>query len=72
MAIERHLQSRTAYLILDLGVQNGKQVTASKSFKVKDVATDENIYLVSMAMNELMENDLMRVELAERSGLANE
>ena len=72
MAIERHLQKKSAYLILDLGIQNGKQVVASKSFKVKETATDENVYLVVMAMGELMEDDLLRVEVAERVGLQYE
>lgn len=72
MAIKRHLQKKSAFLILDLGIQNGKQVVASKSFNVKETATDENVYLVAMAMNELMENDLLRVEVAERSGLQYE
>ena len=72
MAIKRHLEKKSAFLILDSGIQNGKQVVESKSFKVKETATDENVYLVAMAMNELMEKDLLRIEVAERSGLQYE
>ena len=73
MAIRTNKEKLTLRLELDQGIVNGKQKVKTKSFtQIKTTAEDQALFNTAMAIADLQEKDLLRVQRLELISISEE